>query len=145
MARRCLHGGNVQTASLAAKSQVAAPVTEQEGAQREPAERHPDQDALRVVAVQGQRADREQDSHDNEGGVHSFIDPKDIEDRSAEPVSHEIRNDPAPSDGKTSTLRPRHVGAMHRAHVPWLKRLWADLTRPRKFRVAFLHFRTRRF
>jgi hypothetical protein len=60
-------------------------------------------------------------------------------------VSHEIKNDPAPSDGKTSASRPRHVGAMHRAHVPWLKRLWVQLTRPRQFRVAFLHFRTRRF
>jgi hypothetical protein len=144
-ARRCLHGANVQTASLAAKSQVPAPVAEQERAQHEPAERNPDQDALHVVAVQGQRAESEQDDHDNEPGVHGFIGSKDIEDRSAGHVSDETKNDPAPSDGKTSTLRPHHVGAMHRAHVPWLKRLWADLTRPRKFRVAFLHFRTRRF
>jgi hypothetical protein len=144
-ARRCLHGSNVQTASLAAKSPVAAPVTEQERAQREPAERDRDQDALHVVAAQGQRASPEQDIHDNEPAVHGVIGAKDIEDRSAEPVSHEIKNDPAPSDGKTSTSRPRHVGAMHRAHVPWLKRLWVQLTRPRQFRVAFLHFRTRRF
>jgi hypothetical protein len=146
-ARRCLHGAsaNVQTASLTAKSQVPAPVTEQERAQHEPAERNPDQDAPHVIPVQGQRADPEQANHDNEPGVHGFVRAKDIEDRSAEHVSNEIKNDPAPSDGKTSTLRPRHVGAVHRAHVPWLKRLWADLTRPRKFRVAFLHFRTRRF
>jgi hypothetical protein len=143
-ARRCLHPSNVQTASLAAKSEVPTPVTEQERAQHEPAEREPDQDAMHVVAVQGQRADPERDNHDNEG-VHGFVGAKDIEDRSAEHVSYEIKNDLAPSDGKTATLRPRHVGTMHRAHVPWLKRLWADLTRPRRFSVAFLHFRTRRF
>jgi hypothetical protein len=144
-ARRCLHGANVQTASLASKSPVAAPVTEQERAQHEPAERDSDQDAVHVVAVQGQRADPEQDNHDNEPGVHGSIGAKDIEDRSAEHVSYETRNDLAPSDGKTATLRPRHAGVMHHAHVPWLKRLCSQLTRPRKFRVAFLHFRTRRF
>src|ERR1700680_3514201 len=80
-ARRCLHSANVQTASSAARSQVLAPVTEQERAQQhEPAERDPDQDALHVVPVQGQRADPKQDNHDNEPGVHGFIRPKDIED-----------------------------------------------------------------
>ena len=146
-ARRCLHGANVQTASLAAKSQVPAPVAEQERAQHEPAERNPDQDALHVVSVQGQRADPGQDSHDKEPGVHGFIGAKDIEDRSAGHVSHEIKY-LAPSGGNTVTLRPRHVGAMHRAdsagvtgHVAWLKRLWDHLTRRRQFSVAFLHFR----
>src|ERR1700731_1079407 len=56
-ARRCLHSANVQTASSAARSQVVAPVTEQERAPPEPAERDPDQGALHVVSVQGQRAD----------------------------------------------------------------------------------------
>ena len=142
-ARRCLHSANVQTARL----QVPAPVTEQERAQREPAERDRDQDALHVVPVQGQRADPEQDNHDNEPGAHGFIGPKDIEDRFARHVSYEIK-DPVPSDGKANTLRPRYVGAMHRAngagvtgHAAWLKRLWDHLTRRRQFSVAFLHFR----
>ena len=72
-ARRCLHGATVQTAARYRDdraSQVPAPVTGQERAQHEPAERDPDQDALHVVSVQGQRADAEQDSHDNEPGVH---------------------------------------------------------------------------
>jgi len=137
-ARRCLHSANVQTASSAARSQVLAPVTEQERAQHEPAERDPDQDALHVVPVQGQRADPEQDNHDNEPGV---IRPK---DSFAGHVSYKIK-DPAPSDGKTNTLRPRYV---HRAdsagvtgHVAWFKRLWGHLTGRRQFSVAFLHFR----
>jgi len=146
-ARRCLHSANVQTASWAARSQVLAPVTEQERAQHEPAERDPDQDTLHVVPVQGQRADPEQDNHENKPGVHGFIRPKDIEDRSAGHVTHEIKY-LAPSDGKTITSRSRHVGAMHRAdsagvtgHVAWFKRLWDHLTRRRQFSVAFLHFR----
>jgi hypothetical protein len=140
-ARRCLHGANVQTAS--SRSQVLAPVTEQERAQHEPAEREPaerDPDQLHVVLVQDQRADPEQDNHDNEPGVQ--IRPKDIV---AEHVSYAIK-DPAPSDGKTTTLRPRYV--THRAdsagvtgHGTWLKRLWDHLTRRRQFTVAFLHFR----
>jgi len=149
-ARRCLHSANVQTASSAARSQVLAPVTEQERARHEPAERDPVQDAPHVVPVQGQRADPEQDNHDNEPGVHGFIRPKDkdIEDRFVGRVNYKIKDDPVPSDGKTNTLRPRYVGAMHRAesagvtgHVVWLKRLWDHLTRRRQFTVAFLHFR----
>ena len=91
----------------------------------------------------------------NEPGVHvasTPIRPRDLEDRSAEHVSYEIKNDLAPSDAKNSTLRPRYVGALHRAgsarvtgHVAWLKRLWGHLTRPRHLRVAFLHFRAGRF
>jgi len=147
-ARRCLHSASVQTASLAAKSQVLASVIEQERAQQEPPQRDRDQDASHVVPVQGQHAHPELDNHDNEPRVHGFIRPKDIEDRSAEHVRYEIKNDLAPSDGKTTTLRPRYVGAMHRAdrarvtgHMAWLKRLWRHLTRPRQFSVAFLHFR----
>jgi hypothetical protein len=146
-ARRCLHSANVQTASWAARSQVLAPVTEQERARHEPAERDPDQDALHVVPVQGQRADPEQDNHDNEPGVHGFIRPKDIEDRFAGHVSYEIKDDLVPSDGKTTTLRPRYVGAMHRAdsarvkgHVAWLKRLWDHLTRRRQSSIALFAF-----
>jgi hypothetical protein len=145
-ARRCLHGANVQTASLAAKSQVLAPVTEPERAQHEPAERDPEQDALNVVSVQGQRADPEQDHHDNEPAVQGFIAPKDVEDRSAGHASNEVKEDLAPSDAKTATSQPRYAGALHRAgtarvsgHVAWFKRLWNQLTRPRPFRVAFLH------
>jgi len=130
-ARRCLHGSNVQTASLAAKSPVAAPVTEQERAQHEPAERDPDQDALHVVPVQGQRAEPEQDK-----------------DRSVGQVSHEIKNQSlAPSDGKTTTLRSRYVGAMHRArsagvtgHVAWFKRLWDHLVGRRRSSIALFAF-----
>jgi hypothetical protein len=78
--------------------------------------------------VQGQRADPEQ---------------KDIEDRSAGHVNHEIKY-LALSDGKTTTLRPRRVGAMRRADsagMAWLKRMWDHLTRRRQFSVAFLDFR----
>jgi hypothetical protein len=148
-ARRCLHSTNVQTANSAARSQVLVPVTGQERAQNEPAERDPDQDALHVVPVQGQRADPEQDSHDNEPVVHAFIRPKDkdIEDSFAGHVNYEIK-DPVPSVEKANTLRPRYVGVMHRAdnagvtgHVAWFKRLWDHLTRRRQFSVAFLHFR----
>jgi hypothetical protein len=142
-ARRCLHSANVRTASSAARSQVLAPVTEPERAQHA-AERDPDQDAPHVAPVQGQRADPEQDNHDNEPGVHGFIRPKGIV---AEHVSYPIK-EPVLSNGKTTTLRPRYMGATHRAdrarvtgHVPWLKRLWDHLTRRRQFSIAFLHFR----
>jgi hypothetical protein len=91
--------------------------------------------------VQGQRADPEQDNHDNEPGVQRS---KDIV---AEHVSYPIK-EPVLSNGKTTTLRPRYMGATHRAdraggmgHVPWLKRLWDHLTRRRQFSVAFLYFR----
>ena len=149
-ARHCLHSVNVQTASLAARSHVLAPVTEQDRVRHEPAERDRDRDALHAVPAQGQRADPELDNHDNEPDVHGFIRPKDIEDRSAGHVTHEIKY-LAPSDGKTITSRSRHVGAMHRAdsagvtgHVAWFKRLWDHLTRRRQFSVAFLHFKVSR-
>ena len=142
-ARHCLHSVNVQTASLAARSQVLAPLTEQERARHEPAERDRDRDALHAVPAQGQRADPELDNHDNEPDVHGFIRPKDIEDRS---VGH-LKDDLDPSDGKTPTLRPRYVGTMHRAdsagvkgHVAWLKRLWDHLTRRRQSSIALFAF-----
>jgi hypothetical protein len=91
-ARRCLHSASVQTASLAARSQLLAPVTEQESAQPKPAERDPDQEALHVVPVQGQRADPAQDNHDNEPVVQASVRPKDIEDRSAGHVSQDIKD-----------------------------------------------------
>ena len=145
-ARRCLHhSDNVQTASSAARSQVLASATGQERVQREPAERNPDQDALHVVPVQGQRADPEKDSHDDEPHVQGII-VKDIEDRSVGHVSHEIK-DPVPSDGKTTTLRPRHVGSVHRAdsagvtgHVAWFKRLWDHLVGRRRSSIALFAF-----
>ena len=142
-ARRCLHTANVQTANLAAKSEVLAAVTEQERAQPEPAERDPDQDAQHVVPVQGQRADPEQDNHDNEARTHGFIRPKDVEDRSAVRASYETK-DLVPSDGgKTITSRPRYVGAMHHAHsagVTWLKRLWDHLVGRRRSGIALFAF-----
>jgi hypothetical protein len=138
-ARRCLHSANVQTASSAAKSQVPAPVAEQERARHKAAERDPGQDALHVVVS----ADPKQDNHDNEPGVRGFI-RKDIEDRSATHVNYEIKH---PSDGKTNTLRPRNIGAIHRAdemgvtgRVAWLKRLWDHLTSWRRSSIAFFGF-----
>jgi hypothetical protein len=154
-ARRCLHGANVQTASSAAKSQVLAPVTGQERAEQEPAERDPDQDAVNVVPVQDQHADPEQDKLDNEPTAHGFIRPENIGNRSAtnvspenaESVSQESK-DLAPSDRKATALRGRYVGAMHRArragatgHVAWFKRLWDQLTRRRQLSIAVLQFR----
>jgi len=140
-ARRCLHpSASVQTASSAARPQVPAPVTEQERARHEPNER--DQDASHVVSVQDQRADPEKASHD-EPRVHDIIRPKDIEDRSAGHASREIKDDLIPSDRKTTTLRPRYVGSMHRAgsarvtgHVAWFKRFWDHLVGRRRSSIA---------
>jgi hypothetical protein len=141
-ARRCLHSATVQTASSAARSQVLSPVTEQERAKDEPAEHDPD---LQVVSVQSQSADPEQVKLDNQPAAHGFIRPEEV--RSAEHVSHEVK-DLAASDRKTTTWRPRYVGAMHRAdsarvtgHVAWLKRLWDHLTGRRQMSLAFLHFK----
>ncbi|HEU5401260.1 MAG TPA: hypothetical protein VFU86_07885 [Terriglobales bacterium] len=141
-ARRCLHSANVQTASLAVKSQT--PVTEQERAQHEPAKPDPGQDAAHVtpvLSVQDQRADSKQDDHENKSGVHGVIPPK---DSSVGHVSYESK-DLSRSDGKASTLRSRYVHAVRRERsrvtgVSWLKRLWDHLTRGRQFRVAVLHF-----
>jgi hypothetical protein len=146
-ARRCLHhSANVQTASSAARSQVPAPVTEQERARHESNERDPDQDASHV-SVQDQRADPGKDSHDDEPRVHDIIRRKDIEDRSAGHVSREIKDDLIPSDGKTAALRPRYVGSMHRAgsarvtgHVAWYKRLWDHLVGRRRSSIALFAF-----
>jgi hypothetical protein len=145
-ARRCLHGAPVQTASSAVSSPVLAPVTGQERAQPEPAERNPDQETVQVVAVEAQRADPVQDKLDNEPAARGFIRPEEIEHRSAS-VSHETK-DVAHSDRKTTTLRPRYLGATHRAgsagvrrQVAWLKRFWDRLTGRRQISIAFLHVR----
>ena len=146
-ARHCLHSADVQTAGLAARSQVVAPAPTQERVKHEPAQRDPDQDAPLAVPVQGQPADSEQDKHDSEPVPDGIIRPKDIADRPAEQVRYETR-DPVRSDGRISSLRPRHVAAVHRrdgarvtGHVSWLKRLWVNLTRGRQFKLAVLHFR----
>src|SRR3954471_17182623 len=56
-ARRCLHHrANVQIASSAARSQVPAPVTQQERARNEPDKRDPVQDASHIVSAQDQQA-----------------------------------------------------------------------------------------
>src|SRR3954447_20916425 len=142
-ARRCLHSPSVQTASSAVRSQVLAPAIGQERAKHEPPERNSDQDALRVVPVHGQHADPEQDKHNGEPPARGFIRPDNTKHRSAHYVSHETKV-LASSDRKTTTLRPRHAGTTHRArsgHFGWLKRVWARLTRPHQFSIAFLHFR----
>ena len=152
-ARRCLHGAGVQTAARDRPdraSQVPAPLNEQQRAQHEPAERDPDQDAVHIVSVQGRHANPEQDSHDDEPGVHSFTRPKDIEDRFARHASYEIK-DPVPSGAKTTTSRLRSAGAMHRAHkirvaspLEWLKRQLDHLVRRRQFSIAVLIFQGNR-
>jgi len=143
-ARHCLHRAEVQTASLAPKPQVVAPVAEHEGTQHKPDERDPDQGALRVsMAVQS--AIPEQDSHEgqSDAAVHDVIRPKDIEDRSSARASLEVKDEPALSNAKTSTLRMRNVGATHRAYTSgasgWFKRLWARLTRGPQLTLAVLH------
>ena len=147
-ARRCLHSANVQTAARNHDDrapQVLAQVTEQERVQHEPAERDPDQDPLHVVvSVQGQPSLAEQNSHDEEPGVHGFIRPKEIEDRSAEHVSYETRDDLVPSGEKTATSRLRSVSAMHRAYkmgvTAWLKRQWDYLVGRRRSSIALFAF-----
>jgi hypothetical protein len=134
-ARRCLHSAIVQTASFAARAQVLAPAPTRERVKHEPAERDPDQDALHIASVQGQRADPERDKLDNEPAAHGVIRPEDTEDHFAGPASHENKDHLVPFDGKTTILRPSHVGAMHREHsarvtdrVAWFKRPWNHLT-----------------
>ena len=146
-ARRCLHSANVQTAARSRDDrapQVVAPVTEQDRAQQEPADRDRDQDALHVVSVQGQRADPAQNSHNDAPSVHDVIRPKDTEDRSAGHASDETRDDAVPASVKTTTLRPGSVGAAHRAPkmgvVAWFKRQWDHLVGGRHFRIALFSF-----
>ena len=141
-ARRCLHHrANVQIASSAARSQVLAPVTQQERARHEPNERDPNQDASHVVSVHDPRADPEKDSHGDEPRVHGIIRPKNIEVPSAGHLSHEVK-DLVPSDRKTTTLRPRYVRSMHRADSrgvtghAWFKRLWDHLVGRRRSSIA---------
>src|SRR3954447_20837253 len=126
-ARRCLHPANVQTASSAVRSKSAAPISRQERAKKEPPEVSPDQQA----SMQALRADPEQDKRTDEPPSRGVTRADNIEDRSISYVSHKTK-DLAPSDTKTTTLRPRHAGTTHRAgsgHVGWLKRVWARLTR----------------
>jgi hypothetical protein len=141
-ARRCLpQRANLQTASSAAKSQVPAPVTQQERARREPNERDANQDASHVVPVQDQRADPEKDGYGDKPRVDGIIRPKDIEYPSAGPVSREVK-DLVPSDRKTTMLRPRDVRSMHRADSrgvtghAWFKRLWDHLVGRRRSSIA---------
>src|SRR5436190_7417483 len=91
-ARRCLHSPNVQTASSAVRSQVLAPATGEERAKHEPPKGNSDQHALRVVTVQGQRADPEQDKPNDEPPARGLIRPDNMEHRSARYVSHEIKD-----------------------------------------------------
>src|SRR5436190_5892462 len=91
-ARRCLHSPNVQTASTTVRSQVLAPATGQERAKHDPPERNSDQDAIRVVPVQGRRAEPEQDKPKDEPPARGFIRPDNMEHRSARYVSHEIKD-----------------------------------------------------
>ena len=141
-ARHCLHSTDVQTANRAPRSQVVAAVSEHEGTQHEPDERHADEDALHVP-VEGQRANAEQNSHDDPSSVHDVIRQREIEGRSAGALS-KAKDDLVPLDEKAATLHPRNVSAMHRAyrattHVAWFKRLWNHLTRRPQFTVAILH------
>jgi len=114
-ARRCLHGATVQTAARS-----------------------------HDVSVQGQRADPEQNSHDDAADVHDVIRPKDIADRSAGNASDETRDDPVPASGKTATSRPGSVGAVHRGArmgvVAWLNRQWDHLVGRRHSRIALFSF-----
>jgi hypothetical protein len=141
-ARRCLHPTYAQTASPAVRSAVLTKVAGQERAQNEPAELNP----VQQPSMQGQRANPEQDKLTDEPAAPSVTHPSSIEGRAAHHVSHETKDLAPPSD--TTTLRPRHASRTHRGgsagttgHVGWLKRIWARLTRPHQFRIAFLHFR----
>ena len=135
-ARRCLH---IETASLARKSEVPAPATEQQRDRNEPAKADSGQDTLHAVSDQGQRADAEQVNQ--EKGIQDPIRPRDIENGSSGQESTAIEDH---ADAKTTALPARHLAAMHRAgvatgHGSWFKRLWDHLTSRRQFRVAFLH------
>src|SRR5262245_48894045 len=134
-ARRCLHHrANVQIASSATRSQVLAPVTQQERVRHEPNERDP-KDTSHVVSVQDQRADPEKDRHDDEPRVHGIIRAKDIEAPSAGHPSHEVK-DLVPSYRKTTTLRPRYVRSGVTGHVAWFKRLWDHVVGRRRSSIA---------
>jgi hypothetical protein len=147
-ARRCLHGAPVQTASTPVRPQAAVPVPATEPTQHEPAERKPDPEVVHVEAVQVQHDDPEGDSHDSKPTLAALNRPADRENGFATRVSYEMKDRAAPSDGKTGTGR-RHYARVHHhagraavtANARWLKRLWAQLTSPRRFRVAFLHSR----
>jgi hypothetical protein len=142
-ARRCLHPRpNVQTASSVARSQVPAPVTQQERARPEPDERSPVQKASHIVSVQDQGGEPERDSHNNEPRADGIVHPKDIENPPVVHVGQEVK-DFVPSVRKTSTLRPRYVRSTHRTHsrgvtvhVAWFKRLWDHVAGRRRSSIA---------
>src|SRR4029079_694661 len=142
-ARRCLHPRpNVQTASSVARSQVPAPVTEQERARPEPDDRNQVRKASHIVSVQDQRGEPERDSHNNEPRADGFVRPKDIENPPVVHVGQEVK-DFVPSVRKTSTLRPRYVRSTHRTHsrgvavhVAWFKRLWDHVAGRRRSSIA---------
>jgi len=142
-ARRCLHPKpNVQTASSVARSQVPASETQQERARPESDERNPVQEASHIVSVQDQRGGPERDSHNNEPRADGIVRPKDTEDPPVVHVSQDVK-DLVPSVRKTSTLRPRYVRSMHRAHsrgvavhVAWFKRLWDHVAGRRRSSIA---------
>jgi len=142
-ARHCLHGTDVQTATLAPKPQVIASVAGHEGSQHKPDEREPSQ-AVLYAAVEGQRAIPEQNGRDEQSGIHEVIRPKDIEDPSTGHESNGIKDQPVATDGKANTLRPRNLGGTHRASssgaTGWFKRLWSRLTRGPRLTLAVLHF-----
>jgi len=147
-ARRCLHGAPVQTASTAARTPAAVPVPAKEPTQHAPAEPKPDPEVVHAEAVQAQHDDPERDSHDDKPTLQAMNHPADTENGLATRVSYEMKVRAAPSDRKTGTGR-RHYARVHHhtgrapvtANARWLKRLWAQLTSPRRFRVAFLHSR----
>src|SRR4029079_4699922 len=84
-ARRCLHPKpNVQTASSVARSQMPAPVTQQERARPEPDERNPVQEASHIASVQDQRGEPERDSHNNEPRADGIVRPKATDDHTGD-------------------------------------------------------------
>jgi hypothetical protein len=144
-ARRCLHTIVVQTASSAAKPEVAPPVIAEDRAKHERAERDADQHAQSAI-VEGQRADAVQDKPVHETATHDVIRAKYTDDRSASNLGRDIKDQPTAAR-KTTALH-RNVRAMYHTdrvsltiHVSWLKRLWHHLTRPHQFSVAFLQFK----
>ena len=137
-ARRCLH---IETASLPAKSQMPAPVTEPERDKPEPAKPDSAQDTLHAAPDQGQRTDPEPVIQAK--AIQEPVGPSEVENRSSAPVSI-ATTDLARADARTTALASRHIAAIHRAggargHGSWFKRLWDHLTSRRQFRLAFLH------
>ena len=138
-ARRCLH---IETASVAKKSQVPAPPTDQEREGTEPAKPDSGRDTLHAAPDdQGERA--EPVAVNQETAMRDQVRPMDTGNGSSAPVNTAIK-DLAHADAKPTALPSRHMAAIHRTGVAagrgsWFKRLWDHLTSRRQFRVAFLH------